>query len=240
MLESLTFVLFKWKPFTGYRSKFDGETVNVMARMIKRHYHGPLRIVCLTDDEEGITDPDVEIYQLWNDYAHVPNPSGRRNPSCYRRLRLFANRPGDFLGSRFVALDLDMVIVDDITPLFNPGADFKIWRSGTWNPYNGSLFMLEAGSRPDVWKDFDPIRSPRDALAGGCRGSDQGWIAHKLGPNEKTWGMEDGVYSLNIDIREKGLRTLPEGAKMVICHGSIDPWKPEFRRDFPDIERHYR
>lgn len=239
-MEPLTFVLFKWKPFSGYRSKFDGETVNVMARMIKRHYRGPLRIVCLTDDAGGINEPGVELFELWNDFATVPNPSGKKNPSCYRRLRLFAKEPGAFLGPRFVCIDLDAVILDDITDLFNPGAPFKIWRSGKWNPYNGSLFMLEAGARPQVWKDFDPIRSPRAAVAGGCRGSDQGWIAHRLGPDESTWGTDDGVYSLNIDLRERGLRIPPKGAKLVICHGSYDPWKPEFKRDFPEIERFYR
>jgi hypothetical protein len=148
----LTVVTFLWKPKPGYRSKFTTAHVDVLRRMVRRHYQKPHRFVLLTDDPAGLTEPDIEVYELWQDFARVENPSGRGNPSCYRRLRLFAPQPGRFLGDRFVCLDIDTVIVGDMAPLWDRDDDFVIWKSGTsGNPYNGSMFMLKAGARPNVW-----------------------------------------------------------------------------------------
>lgn len=221
----LTFVTFKWRPPSGYRSHFNGESVNKLARMIARNYSKPHRFVVITDDPSGITEPQVEAFQLWNDHASVRNPSGRGNPSCYRRLRLFAPAPGRFLGERFVCMDLDTVITGDITPLFDRPEDFVIWQSATsTNPYNGSMFMLRVGTRPSVWMDFDPVLSPLQTRRAGLFGSDQAWIAHSLGRNEAVWTKKDGVLSYRLDV---GKAKLPGDARIVFFHGREDPWGRE-------------
>ncbi len=238
-LEPITFVTFKWKPYNGYRSKFDGETVNVLYRMVKRHYHGPFKFVVLTDDATGITEPGVEIRRLWNDFAAVPNPSGIGNPSCYRRLRLFAENPGEFLGERFACLDLDMVITGDITAMFNRPEDFLIWRSCTHgNPYCGAMWYLRAGARPQVWRDFDPVMSPIATKRAKIFGSDQAWIAYSLGPDEAVWDKNDGVYSFRLDLA--GRQTLPAGVKVVQFHGKSSPWEADAQRKHSWIKDHYR
>lgn len=224
----LTFVAFKWRPPSGYRSHFNAESVNTLARMIARHYSKPHRFVLITDDSSGVTEPGVEAFELWNDHWNVRNPSGRGNPSCYRRLRLFAPEPGKFLGDRFVCMDLDTVITSDITTLFDRPEDFVIWKSATsTNPYNGSMFMLRAGTRPQVWMDFDPVLSPLQTRRSGFFGSDQAWIAQCLGRDEAVWSKADGVLSYRLDVAKSNL---PSNARIVFFHGREDPWGREAQR----------
>lgn len=226
----LTVVTFKWRAPPGYRSTFAGVHVDTLRRMVARHYRQPHRFVCVTDDPAGITEPDIELFELWGDFSTVANPSGRKNPSCYRRLRLFARNPGAWLGDRFVVLDLDAVIVGDVAPLWDRPDDFVIWQSAsTGNPYNGSMWMLKAGARPQVWKDFDPALSPLETHRNRLYGSDQAWIAHRLGPDEPTWTRKDGVLSYRLDIEpRKGM--LPPGARVVFFHGKTDPWSADAQR----------
>lgn len=239
MTEPLTFLTFKWKGPAAYRSKFEGHHVDTLRRMVRRNYALPHRFVCVTDDPAGITEPDIELFELWGDFGTVQNPSGRQNPSCYRRLRVFARNAGEWLGPRFVCLDLDTVITGDLTPLFAGGEDFKIWRSHTsGNPYNGSLWMLKAGSRPRVWEDFDQDTSPMATKRALLFGSDQAWIAYCLGDQEATWDARDGVLSYRNDIAPRGGR-LPSAARVVFFHGRVDPWSPEAQR-LPWVREHYR
>jgi hypothetical protein len=222
----ITFVTFKWKPQQpGYRSTFGPEQVNTLFRMIDRHYPHPHRNVCVTDDVKGI-DPSIERITLWDDYKDLPNPNGRHNPSCYRRLKLFAPNAGDVFGERLVVFDLDMVIVGDLTPLFAGGEDFKIWGQSDYPKtqwYNGSLWMLKTGSRPTVWTKFNHRQSPRLTLKAGKKGSDQGWFSYILGPKEAIWGTQDGVYSYRVHLSKLAWQ-LPENAKVIAFHGKTDPW----------------
>lgn len=226
----LTVVTFLWKSPPLYRSKFSGHNVDVLRRMVRRHYQDAHRFVCVTDDPAGITEPDVEVFELWPDFADVANPSGRKNPSCYRRLRVFAPNVASWLGERFVCLDLDCVIVGDMLPLWARKDDFVIWKSSTpGNFYNGSMFMLASGSRPQVWTHFDPALSPVMTKQARLYGSDQAWIAYCLGGGEPTWGPADGVYSMRNNIAPGGNR-LPENARIVFFHGKGDPWEPSMQR----------
>lgn len=235
----LTVLTFKWRAPPGYRSTFLGEHVDTLARMVKRHYREPHRFVCVTDDATGITGKGIELFHLWPDFANVRNPSGHKNPSCYRRLRVFAKNAGDWLGDRFVCLDLDCVIVGDMTPLWNREDDFVIWKSTTaGNFYNGSMFLLKAGARPNVWRDFDPAVSPTLTKQAHLYGSDQAWIAYALGGGEPTWSAEDGVYSFRNELRAGGDK-LPENARIVFFHGKDDPWQQGPQR-LAWVRKHYR
>lgn len=214
---------FKWKPATGYRSKFGPEAVNVLASMVRRHYQKPHRFTCITDDPKGI-DSNIRIVPLWSDYGNLPSAYGSRNPSCYRRLKLFSAEAKELIGPRFVSLDLDMVITGDLSPLWDRTDDFIIWKSPTPPPrylYNGSMMLMTAGVRKAVWESFHPVKSVQETRAKRMFGSDQAWISLKLGPGEKTWDEGDGVYSFRLQINRQ---SLPDKAKAVIFHGEFDPW----------------
>ncbi len=236
-LESV--VCWRWQPQKGYRSTYLPGTVNTLAAMVRRHYPHPLRVICVTDDPGGI-DPSVEIVPLWNDFADLPSPHGGKNPSCYRRLRMFHPDIAQVFGARFVSIDLDTVIVGDLEPLWNRHEDFVAW--GDTNPqpgshYNGSMMLMTAGARPHVWSDFDPATSPELAKRAQCFGSDQGWISYRLGQGEARWTTSDGVYSYRNHLRREGGR-LPVDARIVFWHGTQDPWGIE-GQGLDWVRRHY-
>lgn len=234
-----TVVTWKWKPQPGYRSTFSAEAVNVLRRMVARHYAAPHRFVCVTDDADGL-DPAIEVLPLWEDFAHVPSPHGGRNPSCYRRLRMFHPEIASVFGSRFVSLDLDTVVVGDLLPVWDRPEDFVAW--GDTNPlpgshYNGSMILMSAGARPRVWTEFNPQESPRQAKAAGCYGSDQGWISYCLGAGEARWTCADGVYSFRNHLAPT--RALPSNARLVMFHGHTDPWSEFAKSNYPWVKEHY-
>lgn len=236
-----TAITFKWKPAPGYRSSFGPETVNTWAAMIRRHYPHPLRLVCVTDDAEGI-DPSIDVLPDWRDYVNVESPHGRNNPSCYRRLRLFHPDAAQWFGQRFVSMDLDMVIVGDLTPLWDRPEEIVFW--GDTNPlpgshYNGSMILKTAGCRAKVWTDFDPMVSPSLSYRAKCFGSDQGWYSYCLGPGEAKWTTSDGVYSYRNHIAPRQA-TLPDNARVVAFHGHHDPWDDYVQKQCPWVRRHYR
>lgn len=243
MLEVITW---KWKPRTPYRSTFLGKHVNILRNMVARNLSLPHRFSCITDDPTGI-DSDIRVIPLWDTYANIPNPSNPRNPSCYRRLKMFSPEAKDLLGERIVSFDLDMVITGDLTPLFSRSEDFIIWGGQMIDPrgrkqvycwYNGSMMMLKAGSRPQVWEKFDPQRSPQEANRANSRGSDQGWISYVLGQNEAVWTESDGVYSFRSSI-VPSRRGLPSNARVVAFHGNADPWDAKVQSFHPWIREFY-
>jgi len=220
-------VTWKWPAPKGYRSHFTANSVNILRRMVARHFPHPHRFLCVTAETDGL-DAAVEVIPPWDDFVHVVNPSGARNPSCYRRLRAFHPDIGSVFGPRFVSLDLDCVVVGDLTSVWDRPEDFIIW--GDTNPrthYNGSMFMLTAGARPKVWTHFDPAISPKSSYRAGCFGSDQGWISFCLGPKEPKWKHSDGVYSYRNELMDKS--GLPTNARIVFFHGEGDPWTPRIQ-----------
>jgi len=197
--------------------------------MVAKHYPYPHRFSCITDDPKGI-DPNIRIIKLPNHYANLRNPSYSNGPNCYRRLIAYDRQWAlENIGPRFVSLDLDFVAVADLGPIWNRPDDFVIWGDTMIKTdvgvrgYNGSMFMMNAGARQNIWDDFDPRSSPMLANRAGCKGSDQGWITYKLGPGQKTWTLEDGVVSWRKHIKN-GFGHLPHGARIVFFHGLDDPW----------------
>lgn len=234
----LDVVCFKWRPPTGYRSTFGPETVNVLRAMVARHYRKPHRLTCITDDPAGI-DADVRIVPLWSDYADVPSPHGGKNPACYRRLKVFSAEAAEIIGPRFVTIDLDVVITGDLSALWDRPEDFVMW--GDTNPlpgshYNGSMLLMTAGARRQVWDRFDPHTSPAHALKARCWGSDQGWVSYCLGPGEARWNKADGVYSYRNHLQSTG--ALPPNARVVVFHGAVDPWDARAQA-LPWVRQHW-
>jgi hypothetical protein len=164
---------------------------------------------------------------------------------------MFSEEAKTLIGDRILSFDLDVVITGDITPLVDRPEDFVIWggqmikarKRGLpgvvycW--YNGSMMMLRAGTRKQVWDRFDPKVSPQQSNKALSRGSDQGWISYVLGQKEATWGEQDGVYSFrSYIVPNKGL--LPANAKVVAFHGRHDPWERGVQAQYPWVREHYR
>lgn len=243
MLPVLDIVTFMWNPSKGYRSKFTPEHVFTMRRMIERHYRGAFRLHCVTDSAIARGVPrkvaGIVIHKLWPDFADLPSPHGSINPSCYRRLKLWAPEARERFGPRILQIDLDMVLVGDVTPLWNRPEPIVFWEDqlNRHNKINGAMQLFDAGARPDVWTDFDPATSPAIAKAAGNWGSDQAWLSYKIKDDWARWTTKDGAYSWRVHCEPNGEK-LPADARIVNFHGHKDPWS--LVDTVPWIGQHYR
>lgn len=245
MIPLEAIVTWKWAT-PGYRSTYTGDHVNALFRMVRRHYPRPIRQICVTDDRRGIDD-GIEVLPDFGDFVNVPSPHGGKNPSCYRRLRMYHPDAARWFGRRFASLDLDTVICGPLAALWDRPEDIVLWGDGT-NPqpssyYNGSMLLLTAGARPQVWTEFDPdpkslTYSPRLSMQARAFGSDQGWISYRLGPKEAKWTKADGVYSFRNDVARAPAR-LPSEAKIVLFHGAHDPWDAYVQANCPWVRDHW-
>lgn len=227
----LTVLCWYWQQ-PGGRTDYRPEHVNIWAAMVRRHLSLPHRIACVTRHPEGI-GPDIEIITPPGDFEDIRLPTwGGGLPQCLRRLAMFRPDAADIFGPRFVSMDIDCVIAKSLDPLFDRPDDFVMYRGTTdKRPYNGSMMMMTAGARPQVYAQF----TRAEAIKAGRKyiGSDQAWISYVLGWGEQTWGPEHGVAwyksTRNPRTDDVGLMFFPGGSK---------PWDLLFRDGW--VTEHYR
>ena len=240
----INIILWKWRPHATFRGEaYEMTHANIMINMIERNLDAEHRIVLVTDDPFGA---DSETFPLWEDHNKLNNASGAHLPSCYRRLRIFDPATqlsmGIERGERICSIDLDAVVINKLDKLLVRKEKFIGWGvRGTYHPrvFNGSMFMFNAGDFSDIWKDFDPARSPRMALASGFMGSDQGWLSYKLARRTDCAGWcwpEVASYP-----RETfRIRRLDVNNKIIFFHGRNKPWQPATIVQSPWIKRYYK
>lgn len=229
----LTIVLWKWND-KRWPTRYKAEHVNTMAAMISRNLKVPHRIICVTDDDRGI-DQDIGIMPLWDDLSDIGK--------CYRRLKAFDKSLSKQFGERFLSLDLDSVVVNDLTGLLDgiENVTFKAAKdTQPPTPYNGSMFYLKSGFHSDVWDTFDPDIAPALAARKGYCACDQAWMGVVLGENMPVWTQNDGVKSFRNDVIQKQSGILDPNDRIVFFHGNRKPWEPEVQARFPWIPTHYK
>ena len=211
----LTVVSWFWRQ-KGNSVPYHPEYVNVWARMVRRNLTIPHRLLCITEDPT-----EIETYPLWEDLG-ISNPQWNlTKPQCYRRLKAFSEEMRPILGDRFVSMDIDCVITGNIDDLLSRQEDFIINRGRTFkNTYNGSMWMMNTGARDRVWSEFNGVESVQKASK--WMGSDQAWMRECLGPDEATWGPEDGIDAFI------HLRSNPKwkvgNTRIVFFQVSYKPW----------------
>lgn len=178
----------------GGRTHYTDMHVRIWAAMVRRHLSLPHSLAVVTDIPGNYGD--VEMIAPPRDFENVRIPTWEAHmPQCLRRIALFRPDAAKVFGAeRFVSMDLDCVISGSLDPLFDRPEDFIMYRGTTAaRPYNGSMVMMTAGVRPEVYTDF----TPEGAVKAGQQylGSDQAWISHVLGAGEATWGAADGVHA---------------------------------------------
>lgn len=237
----LNIITYKWKK-DGYRSKFEGWHVNALFEQCKLHVHVPFKFWLVTDDPTGV-DPAISVIPLWANPAPHYAVGEFDRPNCFYRLKMFSKEFQDLMDGPIMSLDLDTVITGDITHLITQD-EFTIWcPDGERMPCNGSLVYFHNTERTKkLWEKFDPSRIDPDYSLrreeGKFVGSDQAWIATNLLPEDKFYGIKDGVYSFRCHLLPKGGR-LPHDAKIVFFHGKYDPWDEALWKKYPWIKTHY-
>lgn len=194
--------------------------VRKLVDAVRRNLTQPHRFICITDRKRHLP---------WCEQAFI-----RREglplfaiKGCLGRLRLFdpkwQTELGIRRGERIVNLDLDLVVTGPLDPLFARDGFTILQGINTTNPcpMNGSVWMLRAGERPDVWADFSVAKAatvPYHSFP-----DDQGWFWHKI-PDADAWGPADGVYGFKKVGWPEG-DDLPANARVVAFPGWRDPDK---------------
>jgi hypothetical protein len=162
----ITFLTWLW----GH--KYPASHVAKLRAGITRNHAGPHQFFCVSNRDD-LQIPTIPIQDP--DLLQVAD-------GCYARLRMFDPAWQAKHGiTQLVNLDLDLVVTGKLDKLFAPGAGFKILHGGHFNPcpFNGSVMMIEAGARPEIWQHFNVDAAVKVAHADGFwRGSDQTWIAY--------------------------------------------------------------
>ena len=227
----ITVLSWLWRQ-PGGRITYTARHVNIWAAMVRRNLSMPHRIACVTDMPEGI-DSSIKIIRPAGEFEDITPVWAAHKPNCFRRLVMFKPDAAKTFGRRFVSMDLDCVIGGPLDPLFDRKDDFVISKgTDPSRPYNGSLMLLKAGCRPQVYEQFN--QAAADASGSLYHGSDQAWLMHCLGPNEATWDESDGVWHWHRYMKEVK-RAKPT---ILFFPGKRKPW--EFDRIFPFIKSNYR
>lgn len=231
----LTVLTWLWRQPES-KNAYTAAHVNIWAAMVRRHLAQPHRLACVTDLPEGI-DPGVEIIAPPREFEDVRIPTwNERRPQCLRRLSMFRADAARIFGERFVCMDLDVAIGGSLDPLFAGDHAFRMFRgSAPGRPYNGSMMLLKAGARTQVYERF----TPQGATEAGRKfvGSDQAWISHVLGPREATWGAEHGVHWWRNRPQADAERG---GARIIFFPGQPKPWDVATYDVDPWVAAHYR
>ncbi len=219
----------------------------LLRSQVFRHLDMPHEFVCVTD-RPGDIDNGIRTIPI-DKRLHIPG--GR-----YAKLAIFAPDAGEVFGSRILTLDLDVVIVDDITPLVDRPEDLVLWRNPNFGLkrrafYNTSIMLVTAGARPGLYTGFDAQRTPQEALgATGWGGTDQCALSYMLSRDrrfnaasfkEAFWTADDGVYGqgrLGDYCPDLAHIILPENARIVFFPGRRHPKMPEMQKKHPWIVEH--
>jgi hypothetical protein len=214
----LTVLSWLWSQSSG-RTTYTAQHVNAWASMVRRNLSLPHRIACVTDMPAGI-DPGIKIIALPTDFSGVRLPTwGADRPQCLRRLSMFRRDAAEIFGGRFVSMDLDCIVTGSLDPLFDRPEEIVLYAappgSTEGRRFNGSMLMMSAGVRPQVFDDFDA----KAAAHASARlfGSDQAWISATLGADEATWSEADGVYWV-------GRWESAAQCRVVFFQGEAKPW----------------
>lgn len=197
---ALTIVTWLWG------SKYPRYYVERLANGLRQHLRQPHRFLVVSPEPED---------------EYLTKVKG-----CFCRLRMFDPEWQAKYGitDRVVCVDLDVVITGPLDVLFDRSEPFTILQDvNSSNParFNGSIWMLRAGYRPDVWTDFS--LDAAEQVPFYTFPDDQGWFEAKM-PDAGAWGAADGVFAYK-KRNWPGGDALPNGARLVAFPGWRDPSK---------------
>jgi hypothetical protein len=226
----ITVLTWLWSQPEG-RTKYTAEHVWIWADMVSRNLSMPHRLACVTTETD--LPPNVERIDPPGEFEDVQPKWGPRKPNCYRRLVMFKRDAAKTFAKRFVSMDLDCVVGGPLDPLFDRPEDLVLFKgTNPARPYNGSMMLIKAGCRPQVYEEFD--QSGADASGEAFLGSDQAWLAQCLGFGEATWDEADGVYWFKPGGWSNKLKP-----RLLFFPGKRKPWDYAAYKIFPFISNNY-
>ncbi len=218
MSDKLIFCM-KWGSLYG------PEYVNTLYSMVARNLTYDFSMVCFTDDPKGIRE-EVTCHPIPE--FDLPENLPER---MWKKLTTLKE---DLYGLKGTALflDLDIVIVDNIDCFFDIEGTFRIIKDPDMKYWritgNSSVYRFEVGKHGYVFEDFvahfDEIRkkhrNEQEYLT---------WAIHEKGhlqywPKEWCPSFKYHCHSkIPFNFWKKPF--IPDGAKIIIFHGEINPHK---------------
>ena len=208
--------------------KYGAEYVNRLYNMVSRHLTLPFQMVCLTDDDTDI-DKNVKCYPI----PELNLPAGLPERG-WKKLTTFKPELYDLNGTALF-LDIDIVIVDNIDCFFEYEAQhddsvviIKDWKKPWRMVGNSSVYRFKVGQNtypnllPNFEKNFEQIRTEVR--------HEQAYLSnylrkhHHLEYWDKSWCVSfkyQCIRPLPLSLVQSP--RLPEGAKIVIFHGEVNP-----------------
>jgi hypothetical protein len=203
-------------------TKYGPEYVNRLYAMVARHLRGPFRFVCLTDRRDGVRG-EVECLPI-PDLA-LPEGIPERG---WKKLTTFE---ADLHGLRGTALflDVDVVIVDDITPFFEHPGEFLIihdWKRPWRVTGNSSVYRWRLGAHADVLAAF---RAEQASIRARLR-NEQAFLSEVLhGQGKLSYWPAEWCRSYKYHCIPPWptnywrMPVLPAGTRIVVFHGEVNP-----------------
>lgn len=203
-------------------TKYGPEYVNRLYAMVTRHLRGPFQFVCLTDRSDGI-HPAVRCLPI-PDLALPPGSPERG----WTKLTTFEADLHGLQGDALF-LDLDVVIVDDITPFFEVPGEFLIihdWKRPWRVTGNSSVYRWRLGAHPELLAHF---RSHFDEVRAKFR-NEQAFLSdwmHRQGKLEywdASWCASWKYHCLPTWPTSFWRDPfVPAGARILVFHGVMNP-----------------
>ena len=203
-------------------SKYGPEYVNRLYGMVSRHLKGAFRFVCFTDNVSGVR-PEVECFPLPELQLQAAKfDGGWRKLNSYQR---------DLYGLQGQALflDLDVVVVDDITPFFEEPGEFLIikdWKRPWRVTGNSSVYRFRLGAHVDMLEHF----VAHQAEVRRKHRNEQEFLSHylhaqgKLQYWPKAWCASFKYHCLpRWPVSFWKEARIPEGCRIAVFHGEVNP-----------------
>jgi hypothetical protein len=212
-------VCWLYKSPTGHRN-YGTQHVHRLMDMFRKNYTKPHRFLCITDQPDGLKCETLPM-PLELDYN-------------YRRLWLFSKEAAELIPGRIFHIDLDVVIVRNLDSYLDRKEPFVVMHDPMFKEEKySSSYILDTGSRTDIWESFDPVTSPEimqawfKKIGRKCVGSDQAWICYCL---------RKGKAATFIQYRARLVgKKLPVDAHIVHFPANPKPWTEEARNLYPWI-----
>lgn len=203
-------------------TKYATQYVEVLRSMVSRNLPLEHRFLCMTDDPTGLS-PNIEILPL-PELGVDPNAPERG----WKKLSAFQSSLNGVTGTTLF-LDLDIVILDDLSPFFEYEGDFCIindWKNPHDYVGNSSVFRFEIGKHPYILEDF---LADSAAIRSQYR-NEQAYLSDAVRKHGKlVYWPESWCASFKKHCLPKGLSRFfrepkpPNGTKIVVFHGDPKP-----------------
>lgn len=203
-------------------SKYGPEYVNRLYAMVRRHLRGDFRFVCLTDDPAGVR-AEVECLPI----PPLALPPGAPERGWTKLTTFEADLHG--LTGTALFLDVDVVIVDDITPFFEMPGDFLIihdWKRPWRVTGNSSVYRFQLGRHADVLARF---RAEFDSIRQRFR-NEQAYLSDEMHRQGLlAYWPADWCASYKYHCIPRWPASYwrtprqPEGVRIVVFHGEVNP-----------------